>query len=196
MIHKDFSDVLHPHGFICRGAIALHQMIQLNLVGLWLWSGMLGFKCGRPLRDHLIFLNKTLWILGHAGLRTRLHPRLKLKLYFLSIAQRTEPILPSPIGALIHLMHGLWHAYRAEFIFDHRVDMSTIKKALSPCKSCIDKPCLTACSVGAFKPDHYNVPACVDHLNTMAPTECGLRGCLARHACPVGQDFVYEPKHA
>lgn len=63
-------------------------------------------------------------------------------------AQRTEPILPSPIGALIHLMHGLWHAYWAEFIFDHRVDMSTIKKALSPCKSCVDKPCLTACSVG------------------------------------------------
>ena len=111
-------------------------------------------------------------------------------------AQRTEPILPSPIGALIHLMHGLWHAYRAEFIFDHRVDMSTIKKALSPCKSCVDKPCLTACSVGAFKPDHYNVPACVDHLNTMAPMECGLRGCLARHACPVGKDYVYEPKHA
>jgi hypothetical protein len=98
MIHKDFSDVLHPHGFICRGAIALHQMIQLNLVGLWLWSGMLGFKCGRPLRDHLIFLNKTLWILGHAGLRTRLHPRLKLKLYFLSMACRTIRSNNGPSG--------------------------------------------------------------------------------------------------
>ena len=98
MIHKDFSDVLHPHGFICRGAIALHQMIQLNLVGLWLWSGMLGFKCCRPLRDLLIFLNKTLWILGHAGLWARLHPRLKLKLYFLSIAHRTIRSSNGPSG--------------------------------------------------------------------------------------------------
>ena len=32
--------------------------------------------------------------------------------------------------------------------------------------------------------------------DTMAPTECGLRGCLARHACPVRQDLVYESKHA
>ena len=111
-------------------------------------------------------------------------------------AQRAEPVSPSPIRALIHPIDGLWHAYRAALIFNLRVDMPTIEKTLSPCESCIDKPCLTACPVEAFRLNYYNVPACVDHLNTIAPTECGLRGCLARHTCPVGQNYVYEPKHA
>ena len=57
-------------------------------------------------------------------------------------AQRTEPILPSPIGALIHLMHGLWHAYRAEFIFDHRVDMPMIKTYYRPVKVVLINPAL------------------------------------------------------
>jgi len=111
-------------------------------------------------------------------------------------ARTAEPVFSSPIGPLIHPQFGLWHAYRAALVFNSIIKSTKFEKAASPCEGCIDKPCLTTCPVGAFKLDLYNVPACVEHLDRVPHTECGLRGCLARHACPVGQEYAYEPEQA
>ena len=33
-------------------------------------------------------------------------------------AQRADDVFPSPIGLLVHPVHGLWHAYRGAFLTD------------------------------------------------------------------------------
>jgi hypothetical protein len=111
-------------------------------------------------------------------------------------AQKCEPVHPSPIGALIHPVYGLWHAYRAALIFDVKIGLPEIASAPSPCDACADKPCLTTCPVGAFTGKTYNVPACVGFLATGGGEDCLGFGCAARRACPVGRDFIYEPAQA
>ncbi len=61
----------------------------------------------------------------------------------------------------------------------------------APLRQLRAKPCLTACPVGAFDGTSYDVPACARHIATPAGEACMGRGCLARHACPVGQGHAY-----
>jgi len=102
-------------------------------------------------------------------------------------AQQAEPVYPSPLGILIHPDWGLWHAYRGALAFAEHIDLPPPDPRPSPCDSCADRPCLTACPVGAFNPAGYDVPACVAHL--AAGAECMSVGCLARRACPVGPEY-------
>ena len=116
-------------------------------------------------------------------------------------AQRCEPVYPSPIGPLIHPTYGLWHAYRAALVFDEKLDLSPktdqpSHDQISPCETCADQPCLTTCPVNAFRPDSYNVPACVDFVTSDLGTDCLEQGCAARRGCPVGQDYIYDPAQA
>ena len=111
-------------------------------------------------------------------------------------AQRAEPVYPSPLGVLIHPDYGLWHAYRGALAFTERLDLPPPDTRPRPCDTCADKPCLTACPVGAFGPDGYDVPVCVAHISTPAGADCMDLGCRARRACPVGRDYIYEPAHA
>lgn len=101
----------------------------------------------------------------------------------------------SPLGLNIHPTFGLWHAFRAAFVFPVEFDIP-LPKSQHPCESCETRPCLTACPVGAFSGDAYDVQACVAHLKTNAGEACRSTGCLARHACPVGQGFAYSPLQA
>lgn len=112
-------------------------------------------------------------------------------------ALAADDVTPSPIGPLIHPEYGMWHAYRAAFLFEDRLVIPEITgKSPSPCASCPDKPCLTTCPVDAFSGDGYDVPACRAHVGSTAGEECLTGGCLARRACPVGQDYIYEPPQA
>ncbi|MEQ8193823.1 MAG: ferredoxin [Rhodospirillales bacterium] len=115
-------------------------------------------------------------------------------------AQHCEPVHPSPIGALIHPVYGLWHAYRAALAFDEKISLPEKGTAPSPCDTCADKPCLNTCPVGAFTPNSspvsYNVPACADFLASTEGEDCLDFGCAARRACPVGRDYIYPPAQA
>ncbi len=111
-------------------------------------------------------------------------------------AQRAEAVAPSPLGVLIHPDYGLWHAYRGALAFAERLDLPPRDTRPRPCDTCADKPCLAACPVDAFGPDGYNVPACVGHILAPEGADCMALGCRARRACPVGQEFIYEPAHA
>ncbi|MEK9660792.1 MAG: ferredoxin [Alphaproteobacteria bacterium] len=112
-------------------------------------------------------------------------------------AQRAGPVRPSPLGILIHPEYGLWHAYRGAFAFSDRLDLPSPDRRPSPCDACADKPCLSACPVGAFSAAAgYDVPACAAHLATAAGTDCNDLGCRARRACPVGRSFTYLPAQA
>lgn len=102
----------------------------------------------------------------------------------------------SPLGLNVHPTYGLWHAYRAALLFPAALDLPQQQLGSHPCESCRDKPCLSACPVDAFTPGLYDTVACARHLASGAGKICMEGGCLARHACPVGQDFAYAPEQA
>ncbi|WP_416896777.1 MAG: ferredoxin [Minwuia sp.] len=113
---------------------------------------------------------------------------------FVSWAFRTGRCHRSPLGMAIHDRFGLWFALRAAFLFDEELELPAGPDA-SPCETCADKPCLTACPVSAFDGGNYDHEACRKHVRT-PPNDCASAGCRARHACPTGREFVYEAAHA
>jgi hypothetical protein len=108
-------------------------------------------------------------------------------------AQRAEPVYPSPLGVLIHPDWGLWHSYRGALALGQELDLPSPDRRPSPCLTCAGHPCLAACPVGAFTLSGYEVPRCTAHLDRPEGSECRDRGCLARHACPIGAAATPEP---
>jgi len=115
---------------------------------------------------------------------------------FQRFSRRSEPVHPSPIGLLIHPHWGLWHAYRGALVFERRIELPAIEPKASPCEACAAKPCLSACPVHAFSGGSYDLDACVNHVRSAAGAACREGGCLARRACPVGDEFRYVPAQA
>ena len=111
-------------------------------------------------------------------------------------ARRAEPVHPSPIGILIHPYYGLWHSYRGALGFAGAFEIPTQETSPSPCDSCAERPCLSACPVGAFSGLGYDVAACAAHLRNAAGADCMSAGCRARRACPVGAEHAYGPEQA
>lgn len=106
-------------------------------------------------------------------------------------AMKADSVASSPLGILIHPDYGLWHAYRGAFAFTERLPLSLPKRLPNPCDSCIDRPCLSRCPVGAFRPGRYEVADCRRHVGATEGRACRQKGCLARLACPVGQAHAY-----
>jgi hypothetical protein len=106
-------------------------------------------------------------------------------------AQRAWPLHASPLGLLIDADCGLWHALRAALLFDCAVPIPPSPRRPSPCVTCTEKPCLTACPVGAFTADGFNYQGCRSHLATSLGDDCVIGGCRSRAACPVGVGHRY-----
>jgi ferredoxin len=109
-------------------------------------------------------------------------------------AQRAEGIAQSPISILIHPQHGLWHAYRGAFLFPIAIEgLPPPIGDPSPCLSCADQPCLSACPVDAFTIGNYDADACRSHVRSRLEPVCIDAGCAARLACPIGTNNRYGP---
>lgn len=106
-------------------------------------------------------------------------------------AVRTQRIHTSPIMLLVHDTAGLMVSFRGALALRGRIDLPPAPS--SPCISCKDKPCLTACPVNAFADGGYDVPACKSYLGTVPGQDCMMNGCAARRACPVSQHFGRVP---
>lgn len=115
---------------------------------------------------------------------------------FLTWARRAGAGHVSPLGLNIHPIYGLWHAYRAALLFPVVFDLPPASPGPHPCETCSAKPCLSACPASAFDGTSYDVPSCTQHLSSEQGSACMERGCLARHACPVGQGFAYRSPQA
>ena len=111
-------------------------------------------------------------------------------------AMRAEPVYASPLGLLIHPDFGLWHSYRGALAFGEEIAIPPVAPRASPCATCAERPCLSACPVGAFTPGKYDTPACAGHLRGPSGGGCMEGGCLARRACPIGADMRYAPAQA
>jgi ferredoxin len=111
-------------------------------------------------------------------------------------AMKAEPVHRSALGMLIHPQWGLWHSYRGALAFAGRWALPARAPVPSPCDGCAAKPCLTACPVGAFGAERYDVDACAGHLRGSEGGDCLDRGCRARRACPVGAAHGFGAEQA
>ena len=109
---------------------------------------------------------------------------------FFSWALHSRRLHMSPIRLLVHDTAGLWVSFRGALALPERIALPQAPP--SPCASCAEKPCLSACPVEAFDRQGYDVPACKKYLETSAGSDCMDRGCAARRACPVSKT---HPRH-
>ncbi|MEJ1936720.1 hypothetical protein WDZ92_41540 [Nostoc sp. NIES-2111] len=112
-------------------------------------------------------------------------------------AMRAEDVRPSPLGLLIHPERGLWHSYRGAVALQETYAGEEVARAgAGPCDTCPTRPCLSACPVGAFTREGYDVDRCAAQLRSPAGAACMDGGCLARRACPVGAEHAHTPEQA
>ena len=104
---------------------------------------------------------------------------------FLRWARDSGRAWGSPIGLLVHDEAGLFISYRGALGFAERIDLPPLP-AQAPCMTC-RQPCVSACPVGAFGADGYDVPRCKAYLSSPEGQDCMQNGCAARRACPISQ---------
>lgn len=206
MIIDDIEDALARSGLMTRGAFVAtpeddvpqggHSVVMIGNAGPAMWQAF-------AKTDHVSANPLDAWTrdvldpIAAAFGATALYPFSGPPYYpFQRWAMRADDVTPSPIGPLIHPTFGLWHAYRGALVFAQDVDVPAPTRTPSPCESCDDKPCLNTCPVGAFTASGYNVPACRAHIAAPQGQDCLNNGCLARRACPIGQDYIYASPQA
>ena len=101
----------------------------------------------------------------------------------------------SPIGLFIHPEYGLWTAFRGALMFDADIEFEAQLVSNHPCDSCVEKPCLTTCPIGAFTAEGYDYLSCKSHVRSEAGDACRRGSCLARKSCPIGTKYTYEQDH-
>ncbi len=99
---------------------------------------------------------------------------------------------PSPLGIAIHPKFGLWVSIRG-VVFHKTGKKRPLLHHKSPCKTCIAKPCMAVCPVGAVGDSNFDYPACRSYIQQSNQSTCVQGGCLARRACPVGKKYQYRP---
>lgn len=102
---------------------------------------------------------------------------------------------PSPLGLGLHPEYGPWFAYRALIKSTEPLQpvqtLKDIANASSPCLSCADAPCVSACPASATSKDKvFDIDRCVSQ-RLAADSTCETQ-CHARNACPVGQAYRYS----
>lgn len=110
---------------------------------------------------------------------------------FYDWALRTGRAHPSPIRFLVHPQTGLWASFRGAVAVQGDIDIPP--PLASPCATCVDRPCLSACPVRAFAGDGYDGDACKGHIADTDTAQCRSMGCAARRACPVSQKAGRDP---
>jgi hypothetical protein len=112
-------------------------------------------------------------------------------------AMRAEDVRPSPLGLLIHPTWGLWHSYRGALALAEPCTLAAPERPeRGPCDTCADRPCLSACPVGAHSVAGFDDAACFAHLAGPSSASCHETGCLSRRACPVGREHAHAPEQA
>ena len=201
------TTVLQPYGLVARGGFAFDQVsppvggvmaksvVLVGHYGSSLWPHFREWQRNHPDQPNPLdawskeALND---IAGKIGAKA-VFPSDEPYLPFQQWAKRAEGLRASPLGLLIHPEYGLWHAFRGALLFEHPIAFLPRTPTSHPCDSCIDKPCLSACPVGAFDGVNFAADDCRDYLATDEGKTCMEGGCLARLACPVGREYAYFP---
>lgn len=111
---------------------------------------------------------------------------------FLGLARASGRAWVSPVGMLVHDAMGLWCSYRGAVVLPQPCPPRPAAPA--PCARCPDRPCLTACPVGALGgAAGYDLAACHGWLDRRDGADCMTAGCRARRACPAGAGYGRLP---
>lgn len=113
---------------------------------------------------------------------------------FIDWAVRSGRAWSSPVGLLVHDRAGLMVSFRGAVLLADRLDLPL--PGSSPCDACADRPCLSACPVGALTGDGYRLESCHGYLDTPAGSDCMSSGCEVRRACPVSQSHGRQPEQS
>ncbi len=108
---------------------------------------------------------------------------------FQSWALRSGAAWQSPVRLLVHRWQGLMVSYRGALAFQEVISQPRVDPH-SPCETCVQKPCLTACPVAALGVGGYDVPACKQFLAQPDGADCLNLGCAVRRACPVSVGYA------
>ncbi len=115
---------------------------------------------------------------------------------FIAWAIETGRFWQSPTGMLIHDAAGLMISIRGALKVAGQHTLPETR-ALSPCDTCADKPCLHACPVGALSGETaYDVPACKTFIASEELQDCMTQGCKVRRACPISAAFERDPEQS
>jgi hypothetical protein len=98
---------------------------------------------------------------------------------------------PSLLGVLVHPRYGPWIALRAAVLVPVEVRAPRPADGFDPCPTCVERPCIPACPVGAVGPRGWDVPACVAHR--LADEAHCAGGCTARLECVYGREHRHPP---
>ncbi|MBE1282891.1 MAG: ferredoxin [Rhodobacteraceae bacterium] len=114
---------------------------------------------------------------------------------FINWALASGRCFPSPAGPMVHDRMGMLISFRGALHLPFKFDIPAPLLPVSPCDSCVDKPCTTTCPVGAMNlSGTYGLQDCYDFLETPAGSECMEIGCIARRACPLSQNAGRNPE--
>ena len=97
----------------------------------------------------------------------------------------------SPIGLLVNDKAGLLVSFRGALAIAGKQPLEQPKD--SPCATCHDQHCLTACPVGALNSADYDLDTCHSYLDTCAGQNCMQSGCAVRRSCPISRDYGRDP---
>jgi len=163
-------------------------VILIGSVGPQMWRH---FQAGRPDGENPLdaWCESRLVEIATAFGARAVFPWARPFLPFQRWIRRAEPCHVSPLRILIHPEYGLWHAIRGALLFATPLDLPEKATGASPCRDCVERPCLSACPVGAFSARGLDAGRCAAHLESPDGGDCMALGCLARRACPVGQDY-------
>ena len=107
---------------------------------------------------------------------------------FIAWALKTGRFWQSPTGMMVHDQAGLMISIRGAIRLPAPLPAGPVRS--SPCLTCPEQPCATACPVSALQAKSaYDVPGCKAYLDTPAGADCITHGCAARRACPISQSF-------
>jgi len=101
---------------------------------------------------------------------------------------------PSPVAMLVHDRAGLMVSYRGVVKLPGLLPVP--ETGVTPCGTCIDAPCRSACPVNALSPQQYNTDACHAFLRTAPGQDCLTQGCAARRACPLSASYGRLPQQS
>ena len=96
----------------------------------------------------------------------------------------------STMGLLIHPEYGLWTGLRAVLLTTEKLPEMSAVQGESPCQTCTEQPCITACPAGAVQPTGWKVKICAKfHEDSQV---CHGQ-CHSRLSCPVGAAHRHGP---